>query len=82
MFVIDFEQVNAPREALIVITIRHLNTQSSNKNTRKKCEICQGGNYSEKNVWGEFHAGNLLPRGELFRGNCSVVVVFGGIIQG
>ena len=69
MFVIDFEQVNAPREALIVITIRHLNTQSSNKNTRKKCEICQGGNYSEKNVWGEFHAGEFSEEGYCPDGN-------------
>ena len=24
----------------------------SNKNTRKKCEVCPGGNYLKKNVWG------------------------------
>ena len=25
----------------------------NNKNTTKKCEICQGVNYSKKNVWGK-----------------------------
>ena len=27
----------------------------SNKSTRKKCKLYPGGNYSEKNVWEEFH---------------------------
>ena len=53
-----------------------------------------GENYSEKNVlegWGEggkggfqgekFSEGGLLSKGELFRSNCSEVVVFGGTIQ-
>ena len=34
----------------------------SNKNTRKKCEICPGENYLEKNVWGG------IPWGVIFRG--------------
>ena len=39
----------------------------------KKCDICPGGNYSEKNVWGKFHGG-----GGIFRGG---VEVGGGILQ-
>ena len=59
----------------------------SNKNTKRKCEISPGRNYSQKNVWGGFHGAKfseegLLSRGELFRRNCSGVVVFGGIIKG
>ena len=48
----------------------------SNKNTKKKCEICPGGNYSEKNVWGRilwketFIWRGLFSREELIRGNC------------
>ena len=35
----------------------------SSENTSKKCEICPGGNYSEKKVWGEFHGGKFSERG-------------------
>ena len=61
--------------------------KANNKNTRKKCEIFPGGNYSEKNVWGEFDRerfseGGLLTRVELFRGNYLGVVFLGGIFQG
>ena len=60
----------------------------NNKNIRKNYSW---GNYSEKNVWREdsmekFFRGKweegVLSRGELFRGNCLGLVVFGGIIQG
>ena len=61
--------------------------KANNKNTRKKCEIFPGGNYSEKNVWGEldrerFSEGGLLTKGELFRGNYLGVVFLGRIFQG
>ena len=73
MLVIDFEQVNAPREAFSFITIRYLMVRVNNKNTRKKCEICSEGNYSKKNVLGEFD-GVKFSEG--------VVIVERGIIQG
>ena len=65
----------------------------SNKSTRKKCEIFPGRNYSDKKICGEIlwwlisgggegGGGGLLSRGELFRGNCLRIVVFGEIMQG
>ena len=51
MFVIDFGQGNAPREAFNVIKC----SKSTEKNTRKL-----RGNYSEKNNWG-------IPWEEIFR---------------
>ena len=46
--------------------------KANNKNTRKKYEIFPGGNYSEKNVWGEFHGGKfsegevIVQRGAIY----------------
>ena len=45
----------------------------SNENTRKKCEICPGGKYLEKNVWegipmGEFsEEGVIVQRRNIWR---------------
>ena len=61
MFVIEFEQVNVPREAFNIIKMRHLNAQSSNKNTRKKCEIRSGEIIQIKMSGGS-------PRGKILRG--------------
>ena len=38
----------------------------SNENTRKKCEICPDGSYSEKKSRGEFHGRNILDGGSYF----------------
>ena len=67
MFVVNFEQVNAPEKRLMSLQCVIEMLKVNNKNTRKKCEICPGGNYSEKNIWGEFHGEKfsewgLLPR--------------------
>ena len=44
---------------------RSLSLQYGIKNTKKKGEIYPGGNYSEKNVWGEFHGVKISERGRL-----------------
>ena len=51
----------------------------SSKNTRKKCEICTEGNYSEKNVWWEFHGGTFSEErgGYCPEGNYLEVIVWG-----
>ena len=78
MFVIDFEQVNAPGEAFNVIAMRHLNAQSSSKSSRKKYEICLGDNYSEKKVWWKFHVEKLSETGGYCpEGNYLEVIVRG-----
>ena len=71
MSVINFEQVNTPRETFNVITIAHLNAQSQQQNTRKKCEICSG-EIIQRKMWGNFQRWGYYPGslGELFRGNC------------
>ena len=74
VFVIDFEQVNDPREVFNVIIMQHL---VSNKNTRKKCEICLGGNYSEKNLWGDSMEGHFQRGGYCPEGNYLGVIVWG-----
>ena len=68
MFVTDFEQVGAPREAL---NTAFKCSKSTTKTLGKKREICPGGNYSEKNLWVEFYGvkfseGNYL--GVIVRG--------------
>ena len=83
MFVIDFEQVNAPGEAFNVIAMRHLNAQSSSKSSRKKYEICLGDNYSEKKVWWKFHVEKLSETGGYCpEGNYLEVIVRGSCLWG
>ena len=49
----------------------------SNKNTRKKCEICPEANYSDKNFWGKFHIGEIFRGGYCLQGNYLGVIVLG-----
>ena len=77
MFVIDFEQVNAPKEAFNVITVQHLNTQSQQQNTRKKCEVCPRGKLFREKCLGEFHGGNFSEGGYFPEGNSLGVIVRG-----
>ena len=68
MFVIDFEQVNASREAFNAITIRHLNAQTLEKSVK----YVQGEIIPRKMSKGNSMGGNFQ-----FRGNCSGLPVFG-----
>ena len=55
----------------------------SNKNTRKKCEICPGGSYSEKFMGGTIsQRGGYSPEENYLEVTVRGVVVFGGIIRG
>ena len=60
MFVIDFEQVNAPREAFNVTTIRHLNAQSKKKTLGESVRYFQGRIIQRKILGG-------IPRRKIFR---------------
>ena len=51
----------------------------SNKNTKKKCEISAGGNYSQKNVWGR---GDSMGRNFQRSGYCPEGNYLGVIVQG
>ena len=69
MFVIDFELVNAPREAFNVITVRHLNTQSQQqKHLGKSVKYVQGEITQRKMSvgiqWGKFSEWEVIVQRE------------------
>ena len=75
VFVIDSEQVNAPREAFNVITIRHLNAQSQQqKHYEKVWNMSRVKLFREKCLGEGFHGGQFSEGGYCPEGNYLGVV--------